>query len=404
MTHRSTSLAYFSDGCQVVALALSTLMFVSTYATAQTAAKPDPDVLTFTNGDQLTGKVVSETDGVVTFLSDMAGKADGTDGGTITVPWSRIKELHTAQKFAVITKDQRLRVGRPAPQVPVGTISYSNDEISVSEGAGEVKDVPAKDAAYVVDGTDFQNAMQHEPSYLQGWHGGATLGASLVQATQTSRTFTGAVGLVRTAPDVNWLAPRNKTIFDASAAYSSLTQPAVGTSPASSAKTNILHGDIEHDWFLTPRFYALVDASADHNLGSGLKIQQTYGGGAGYAVIRQPVQTLDVKADIHYSRQEFYPAGPGLSGVELNLIGVNVGEIYMRKLVHGMVFNESALVQPAFNHPSAFTAQFVAGLLFPAYKNFGFSLGTQDNYINNPPTGYKNNTFLFTAGLNCTFK
>lgn len=373
MTDRSRCLAHFSGGCQVVALVFSTLMFASTHATAQTAAKPDPDVLTFTNGDQLTGKVVSETGGVVMFQSDMAGKADGS-------------------------------VGRPAPQVPVGTISYSNDEISVSEGAGEVKDVPAKDAAYVVDGTDFQNAMQHEPSYLQGWHGGATVGASLVQATQTSRTFTGAVGLVRTAPDVNWLAPRNKTILDASAAYSSLTQPAVGTTPASSAKTNILHGDVEHDWFLTPRFYALVDASADHNLGSGLKIQQTYGGGAGYAVIRQPVQTLDVKADVHYSRQEFYPAGLGLTGLELNLIGINVGEICMRKLVHGMVFNESALVQPAFNHPSAFTAQFVAGLLFPAYKNFGFSLGMQDNYINNPPTGYKNNTFLFTAGLNYTFK
>jgi hypothetical protein len=115
------------------------------------------------------------------------------------------------------------------------------------------------------------------------------------------------------------------------------------------------------------------------------------------------MQTLDVKGDVHYSRQEFYPAGLGLTGASLNLIGINVGEIYMRKLVHGMVFNESGLVQPAFNHPSAFTAQFIAGLLFPAYKNFGFSLGTQDNY-NNPPPGYKNNTFLFTAGLNYTFK
>jgi hypothetical protein len=108
--------------------------------------------------------------------------------------------------------------------------------------------------------------------------------------------------------------------------------------------------------------YALVDASADHNLGAGLNLQKTYGAGAGYAVIRKPVQTLDVKGDVHFSRQEFYPAGPGLADVSLNVIGINVGEIYTRKLVHGMAFNESALVQPAFNHPSAFTAQFVAGL------------------------------------------
>jgi hypothetical protein len=69
-----------------------------------------------------------------------------------------------------------------------------------------------------------------------------------------------------------------------------------------------------------------------------------------------------------------------------------------------MVFNESGVVKPAFNHPSAFTAQFIAGLVFPVYRSFGFSLGTQDNYLNNPPSGYKKNTFLFTAGLNYSFK
>jgi hypothetical protein len=99
-----------------------------------------------------------------------------------------------------------------------------------------------------------------------------------------------------------------------------VSQPAVGTTAASSAKTDIMHGDIERDWFLSPRFYALVDASADHNLGAGLNLQQTYGAGAGYAVIRKPVQTLDVKGDVHFSRQEFYPAGPGLADVSLNVI------------------------------------------------------------------------------------
>ncbi len=254
------------------------------------------------------------------------------------------------------------------------------------------------------DGSDFEKAIGHEPSLLHGWTGSGTIGASILEATQTSKTFTGAIGLVRFSPGVDWLAPRNRTIFDATASYGSVKQPAVGTTPASSAKSNILHGDIERDWFLSSRLFALVDASADHNIGSGLLLQDDFGGGAGYAVIRQPVQTLDVKADIHFERQEFYPAGPGIPGVSLNLVGLSAGEIYMRKLAHGMVLTESGVVQPAFNHPSAFTAQFIAGLVFPVYKNFGFSLGAQDNYLNNPPFGYKKNTFLFTAGLNYTFK
>jgi hypothetical protein len=373
------------------------VLFTFTRAAAQAAANPNADEITFINGDKLTGKVVKESGGVVVFQSDMVG-------ATISVPWSKIKELHSSSKFAVIRKDQKLRIGKPAPQVPIGVVSYSNDEISVVPSGGETKSIPAKDAAYLVGASDFEKAIGHEPSLLHGWIGSGTIGASLLEATQTSKTFTGALGLVRLSPGVDWLAPRNKTIFDATASYGSVHQPAVGTTPASSARTNILHGDIERDWYLSPRFFALADASADHNIGSGLQVQDDFGGGAGYSVIRRPVQTLDVKADAHYERQEFYPAGPGIPGVSLNLIGMSAGELYMRKLMHGMVLNESGVVQPAFNHPSAFTAQVIAGLVFPVYKSFGFSLGTQDNYLNNPPSGYKKNTFLFTAGLNYTFK
>jgi hypothetical protein len=384
---------------RIVACALLMLpaILASVQAAAQASVNPNADEIIFINGDKLTGKVVKESGGVVVFQSDMAGAA-------ISVPWSKIKELHSSKKFAVIQKDQKLRVGRPAPQVAIGTVSYSNDEISVLPSGGETKSIPAKDAAYLVDSSDFEKAIRHEPSLLHGWTGSGTIGASLLEATQTSKTFTGALGLVRFSPGVDWLAPRNKTIFDATASYGSITQPAVGTTPASSARTNILHGDIERDWYLSSRFFALADASADHNIGSGLQLQYDFGGGAGYSVIRQPVQTLDVKADIHYERQELYPAAPGVAGVSLNLIGLSAGEDYMRKLTHGMVFNESGVVKPAFNHPSAFTAQFIAGLVFPVYRSFGFSLGTQDNYLNNPPSGYKKNTFLFTAGLNYSFK
>jgi Protein of unknown function, DUF481 len=68
------------------------------------------------------------------------------------------------------------------------------------------------------------------------------------------------------------------------------------------------------------------------------------------------------------------------------------------------VFTENGVVQPAFNVPSAFTAQALAQLAFPVYKQLAFSLTAQDNYLNNPPGGYKKNTFQFTAGLTYTLK
>jgi hypothetical protein len=402
--HRSLAHVYWASVRHAAAIALMTLpvVFTSTNAAAQdAAAKPGVDVLIFANGDQLTGTLKSESDGTVVFHSDMTGD--------VNVDWKNIKSLRTGGKYAVITSDQKLRVGKPAPQVPVGTLSVSNDEVSVAGVGGEVKNVPTKDATYLVSGDDFQKAMAHEPGFTHGWVGGITLGASLVESTQTSESFTGAIALVRTQPSVDWLAPRNKTIFDATAAYGLTTQPFIpGVQSASSAKTNILHGDIERDQYLTQRFYILADASADHNIGSGLQVQQIYGAGVGYSVIKEKTRTLDVKGDIHYQRQEFYPAADFPSGQTLNLIGASIGEMYMQKLFKGLVFNETGTVLPAFNtpagQPSAFSAQIIAGLLFPVYKNLGFTLGSQDNFVNNPPLGYKKNTFQFTAGVTYTLK
>jgi hypothetical protein len=392
--------------CRAVTIAAMTLPLIFACASASAqgakdAAKAGVDVITFTNGDQLTGTLVSESDGKVTFNSDMTG--------TVTVAWEKIKSLHTGGKYAVISSGEKLKVGRPAPQVPVGTVTVANDQVSVSGVGGEIKNIPTKDAAYLVNGDDFQKALSHEPGFQHGWVGGITLGATTVEATQTGETLTGAVNLVRTQPSVSWLQPRNKTIFDAAATYGILSQPFIpGVQSASSVRTNILHGDIERDQYLTPRFYYLFDGSADHNIGSGLQVQQIYGGGAGYSVLKEPKQTLDVKGDIHYQRQEFYPSADFPSGETLNLIGATIGEIYMLKLPKSLVFNENGTVLPAFNtpagQPSAFSAQIAAGLLFPVYKNFGFTLGTQDNFVNNPPFGFKKNTFQFTAGVTYTLK
>ena len=84
-------------------------------------APPDPDVLVFTNGDQLTGKLVNSAGGKVTFHSDMAGD--------VTVDWAKIKEIRTAQKFAVI--ENGVKPSRKNPEaVPQGTVTIADQSCS----------------------------------------------------------------------------------------------------------------------------------------------------------------------------------------------------------------------------------------------------------------------------------
>ena len=360
---------------------------LSQAAGAEPKPAPTADVLVLANGDQLTGKLLREADGTVTFHSDMAGDLSFT--------WDKIKSIRTTQKFAVIEQGQHISRKTPDSNVAQGTIAIQDDTIQV---AG--KEIPEKNAQYVVDQDSYIKQVRGNHGWGYGWGGSLSAGAADVQATQNSRTFTGAGTFVRTIPGVSWMDPQNRTTADFTAAYGSLSQPGAATT-----KTNILHADAEHDWFLSPRLYALADTSFDHNYSQGLNLQQIYGGGLGFVLIKTPRQELDLKGDIHYERQNFgFTPGivPPTATPNKNLIGADIGDTYMAKLAHGMVFNQGLVVTPAFNMPKAYSALATAGLTFPVYKRLGFNLSALDDFLNDPAFGSKKNSFQFSAGLTYT--
>ena len=380
----------------VVQATLALAFAVPMHAQTPAAAAPAPDVIVFTNGDQLSGKLLREVGGSVTFHSDMAGD--------ITVTWDKIKSIHTAQQFAVIQQGQHVTRKTADADIAVGSVQVDDSKVKVTQGTGGTpKDIPVKDAQYVIDKDTYTKELRGNPSFFHGWNGSLTAGATLVEATQNSRGFTGNAALVRAIPSVDWLDPRNRTIFDFTGAYGQVTQP--GTA---GTKTNIIHFDAERDWFVSPRFFFLVDASWDHNYSQGLSLQQVYGGGIGYTVIKEPKQQLDVKLDVHYERQQYFVTPnvipiPPLTPSK-NLIGMDFGDTYMLKLPHGLVFNQGAVITPAFNQTNAYSAVATAALLFPVYKRLGFSVGTLDNFLNDPAAGSKKNSFQFTAGVTYSLK
>jgi hypothetical protein len=99
-------------------------LFVCALLHAQGPAKPEPDVLIFTDGEKLIGHLTSATGTTLTFKSDMAGD--------ITVAWSKVQELRTSEKFAAVPKGVILRKLNDASQVPQGTVSMTDQKIQVT--------------------------------------------------------------------------------------------------------------------------------------------------------------------------------------------------------------------------------------------------------------------------------
>jgi hypothetical protein len=387
-------------GFLVGGLLLSGLALGAWQARAEAPAQA-PDTLTLTDGEQLIGKLVKVHAGAVTFHSDLLGD--------VTVPLAKVKTLHAGQ-FAVVEKKLHLTRKTAEEQVPVGAIAIENDTVRVFPPKAEEREFPAKSVDSLIDAASFDRELRGERNFFYGWTGPITLGASLVESTNSAQTYTGTVALVRAIPATDWLPPSSKTILNLSGTYGLARDALIASNgivlqPASVTKTDILHGGAEYDKYVSPAFFGYVHASADHNFGSGLQLQQAYGGGMGWSVLNNPKNSLDLKAEMQYEQQQFYNGGAGPTGTPtVNLASAAITENWQRNLAHGMKFSENLTLMPAFNIVQAYSAVANVDLLFPVYKKLNFTLASTDNYLGDPPNGYMRNTFQFTAGVTYVVK
>ncbi len=371
-------------------------------AKADQAAGNDKDTITFGNGDTLTGKVGKVVYGNVSFHSD--------ELGDLTIPLTKLKAIHTTTAFAAGSNTERLTKKNVAEQVPVGKIALENETLSVMLPQGQVREFPAKDLKFMLDEPAYRRELHNQSDFLYGWYGTATLGASVVKSTNSAQTYTGTVGLVRAIPTIAGLPAGSKTILNLSGTYGLAKAPEIVSGgnvfqTASVTKTDILHGDLEYDKFFTPMVFGLVSGSADHNFGNGLELQQAYGAGLGWAILRSPQNDLAVRASLQYEQQQFYNGiTSGLGTPTENLVSASIGETWSRTFPHSIRFNEYLTLNPTFNVVKAYSGVAGAGFVFPVYKNLNFSVTTTDNYLGDPPEGFLRNTFQFTTGVTYTLK
>lgn len=373
------------------------------------AAAATPDVLVLSNGDTLHGKLVNEAGGKVTFHSDSLGD--------VSIGWDKIKELHTSGSYSILEKNFKPKGKKNAPQIPSGTLEVENKSITVHpEGGATPAPIPVGNAVYIMDTGMLDKQLFHHPGIMTGWNGAATAGAAIVAATQNQYTFSGGVGLVRVIPTVSWLTTRNRTAIDFTGSFGKITQPsytvpASGTTPAVFVpsvvtKSALYHADAERDEYFSSRMFALVQTAFDHNYAQDLDLQEIYGGGIGWTTLKTPEQEADLKATVQYEKQLFRSD----ASANKDLIGstFSVSYVLHQKLV---TYTQGLAFIPAFNDPHAYSANETNTFAFPAYKNFSFSIGTLDSYVNDSPSAVsitqppvKRNSFQFTMGLTYAIK
>ena len=348
-------------------------------------------MLTFTNGDRLTGKLLRGVNDTVVFHSDIAGD--------ITVPLSKVRQLQTAGEFAV------LRHGAPVKEsesLQPQKIAVTAQGVVVSPDATPQPPIALKDVAYIVDSATYNKDLRHHAGPLDGWNGTVNLGTTFVQSTQHGGTLNVGGSLVRQVPVLTYFRARNKTIVNVQETYGTLSTPALPDSndptgpliAASTVKTSIFHADGERDEYVSKRLYLLADTAFDHNFSQGLQLQQVYGAGFGFTPFSTPVHQLDLKTDTHYEKQQFLT-----SASNQNLIGSTLSEAYRRAFPRKLTLTQNFSFLPAWNNLDAYSGHLAVGFTMPLLQRLSISVNGTDDYLNNPSLGYRKNSLQFTTGL-----
>lgn len=350
--------------------------------TTASSPKPGPDVLIFVDGERLIGHLERSTGGSITFKSDMAGE--------ITVEWSKIKELHSAGKFAVVEKGMKLGWREDTSGIPQGTLSEADQKVSVTSSPARAPiTVPTANIVDIIDAPTFDKAVEERPNIFEDWKGSATVGIALVEATQHSRNYTSSITLERTIPTESWMNPSNRTILSFTSAYGELSQPGTPL-----VKTSLYHANGERDEYFGPRVYAFAHAGFDHDYSQGLNLEQTFGGGVGWTVIKEANEELDLRGELDYENQQFLD-----SAQNQKLLGSVFSEKYNHKFKRSILFVQELAILPAWTNTNAYSANGTISLSMPVFKRISFTTSTTDSFLNNPSPGFKKNSFQFTTGI-----
>jgi len=354
---------------------------------APPAAPTPDDVVIFTNGDQLTGKLERAEGGHLVFASKMAGE--------LNIPFDNVKELRSGEQFALLRKD----TVPTANYEYEGSVRIAEKKVYVTEANGTSFIEADKDVAYLVPKKDFDQQMTRKAGFATGWAGSIGGGAALVRSTDTSTTLTVAAHMVRAVPTVAWMPPRNRTLFNVLESYGKANSPVipqtVPASPPAISLTSIFHADAERDEYFKPTFYALGVTSFDHNYSQGLQLQQVFGAGVGWTAVKNPKQELDLVANLHYEKQVFQAIGSNV-----NLIGITASEAYRRNLPRKVVFTQTASILPSINEDQDYSANLTAGFTLPIFKHLTATISGVDSYLNNPSPGYKTNSVQLITNVN----
>jgi len=386
------------------------------------ATQSGPDVITFVNGDRMSGQLISLTGKGVVFRGAMVGE--------VTVEWSKIRDLHSDNGFGGITGNPTVATSLPQTVPPAPVAIAAQTPTPVAPPPSPVVQTPPAAARPAVSPATApvtttsapppaaapapSSAAKGRPWFgslvFSGWQGNAAAGISYVAATQSFINFAPSVNLQRTWPKGNGNWPvRARTYLNFMVNFAKETQngdvayfdPVARTViiPGAFMKTYGMHADFVQDYFLFPRLFLQGGASFDHSYAQSLDLLQSYGGGLGFVVYRTDRSEFDLRGGVGYAKQQY----DGYPGLDASVIGSRFYQSYQHRFANGMSFSEQGGMRPAWTDPRYLFGGGSLSFNMPIYHRLNANVSSFEFWSRTPPPMLKKNVFQVAVGLSYAF-
>jgi putative salt-induced outer membrane protein YdiY len=327
------------------------------------------DVVALTNGDRISGQIVTSDAETLTMKTEFLGEAK--------IQWEAITQIESQAPLFLTDKDG---------QVLVGAVSTSDGTLRVQTANAGV--VPVQKAAVQsIRDEEQQKAYEGEiarlrnPSLLDFWSAYFDTGLSFTQGNSETRTFATAAKAQR------------KTQRDKITAYATSIFAENGTTGITEKTAKAIRGGSRYELNVSDRVFTFGFVDLEFDEFQNLDLRNVLGGGVGWHVRKTDRTSFDVFGGGSYN-QEFFSNDFTRRSAELV-----VGEEFEARLNDRLSFSQRLAFYPNMSDTGQYRVQFDSSMVTQLYRWIGWHISVSDRFLSNPIPGIKKNDLLLTTGL-----
>lgn len=334
------------------------------------------DVVMLTNGDRVSGKLVS------------------ADAKTVVLRTGYAGELKIDRKaVAEIRAEEAMYVTLAEGAVTVSKVETTERAVRLVQPDGLVKTVEPGEIA-AMRNEAAQRAFEREeerwkhPRLSDFWRGSMTFSVANTSGNAKTSTLSTAANAVREAGK-NVLALNFSQIY----ATQSTTEPFGATA-------NRISGSIRADRRADGRLFLYGINAYDYDRFLSLDLRSVFGGGLGYKPWVSRRGSLELSGGGNWNREKFSReegplvrnSGEAAAGQELTI-----------QLLSRLKLFERAGFFPNLTNRGEYRFSFDTNAAVPVMKWLEWTVGVNDRYLSNPLPGKKKNDLAITMGVRVSF-